>query len=502
MSIQWVDFLADARPGNVAGTFEFFDTEAQIMVIRDTDDALISTYDAVELGQWKDCIWSNNLRIGHFGLSQFVPRHPCNGEIWAVGITPNAVAPETGMFPTPGIESGFFIYRYKYFQDLTNILDSFDTSEQSENPIKDAGFTIKNISEEELNKTSSIFASGSKIISKIGMGDSSKTHLATVFVDEVSWDKTGETMTLSGRNAIGYYLSEQSFDEVFTFSGTRASVVNDMLLRAGVDMTKVFIEKDVTVSNPKFEPTDKILDGLNEILNVWGWRITELPDNRIIIGSSTFHDTFYKVGLLQFLKDEAFTRGITQRSDGAYSRIALQSNISATDTTPQFTRTVYKYLPYFEGWNIGNHRTLYLPVLADMSETDMNTMITEYAKAYPYIGVNISREIPIRPEVQSGDVIDFIDADSDEYIQQGIITSVGHKVDVKNGTAKTVLSIDSGGTIEIGTAIKTYTAANVTGDTRKREFLDVIRKAAKEAAEKKAAKEKKSSTNTIDGGEL
>jgi len=482
MALLWDDFLTDARPGNVAGAFYYFDTEAQNIIIRNTDDALASTYDTVDLGQWLDSVFDGALRVGNFGLNQFVPRHNYNGEIWAVGIVPTLVPAETGRFPTPEVEPGFYIFRYKYYQDLTNILDSFDTSEQSENQIKDAGFTIKNIGEAELNKTSSIFASGSKVVCKIGMGDSSKMFIGTIFLDEIAWDKAGESMTLSGRNAIGYYLSEQTFDESVTFAGTRASVVNDILVYSGVDMKKVFIEQDTTASGPTFEPTDSLLAGLNRILDVWGWRMTELPNGKIIIGSPTFHETYYTVALHEFNKDEAFARGINQRADGAYSRLALQSNIpedAGPPVVPAFTRTVYKDIPYFDGWNIGNRRTLYIKLLDNQSQVDMEALADEYAKAYQYIGVNVSREIPIHPEIQSGDVVSILDAEDGEYIQQGIVTGVNHQVDVASGTAKTILSIDSGGTIEIGASITTFTASNVDGDTRRRELIDVIKKAVK-----------------------
>lgn len=482
MALLWDDFITDDRPGNVAGIFYYFDTEGQNIIIRNTDDALVSTYDTVELGQWLDSVFDGALRVGNFGLTQFVPRHNYNGEIWAVGIIPTLVPAETGRFPTPAVEPGFYVFRYKYYQDLTAILDSFDTSEQSENQIKDAGFTIKNIGEGELNKTSSIFASGSRVVCKIGIGDSSKMYIGTVFLDEIAWDKAGESMTLSGRNAIGYYLSEQTFDESTTFSGTRASVVNDILVYSGVDMKKVFIEQDTTVSGPNFEQTETILSGLNRILDVWGWRMTELPNGKIIIGSPTFHESYYSVSLHEFNKDEALARGISQRSDGAYSRLALQSQIpedAGPPIVPAFTRTVYKDIPYFDGWNIGNRRTLYIKLLDNQSQVDMEALADEYAKAYQYIGVNISREIPIHPEIQCGDVVSILDADSEEYIQQGIVTGVNHQVEVGTGSAKTVLSIDSGGTIEIGSSIKTYTAANVDGDTRRRELIDVIKKAAK-----------------------
>ena len=142
MALAWAGFLSDAREGNVAGAFEYFDTEAQNIIIRDSDDALVSTYDTIDLGQWLDTSMGGALRVGNFGLSQFVPRHVYNGEIWAVGIVPTTVE-ATGRFPTPEVPKGFYLFRYKYYQDLTKILDSFDTSEQSENQIKDAGFTIK-----------------------------------------------------------------------------------------------------------------------------------------------------------------------------------------------------------------------------------------------------------------------------------------------------------------------------------------------------------------------
>lgn len=479
MSLEWAGFLTDARTGNVGGTFEYFDTAAQAIIIRDTDDALISTYEEVELGQWLDCTFDNNLRIGNFGLSQFVPRHNYNGEIWGVGIIPTDVEAETGRFPTPAVDAGFYLFRYKYFEELTPRLDSFDTSEQTENQIKDAGFVIKNIGEEELNKKTSIYAPGSRIICKLGMGDSQKMYMATVFLDEIDWTKDSATMRIAGRNAIGYYLSEQSFDESTSYTGTRTSVLTAILTYSGVDMTKVVIETDTTASAPKFAATDKIQAGINKILDIWGWKMIELPSGKIIIGTPAFLETYAPVATHTFTADEVFTRGINQRADGAYSRLALQSSISATETVEAFTRTVYQDLPYFDGWNIGNRRTLYLSVLDDQSEADMTTLAAEYAKAYQYIGVNMSRDFPIHPEIAAGDVIVISDAADEEYIATGIVTAVSHKIDIENGKATTVLSIDSGGTIEEASIIKTYTAADVTGDTRRRELIDVIRKAAK-----------------------
>ena len=494
MALSWVGFVNDVRPGNVGGIFEFFDTEAQNIIIRDTDDSLVSTYDTVDLGQWLDSEFDGALRVGRFGLSQFVPRHNYNGEIWAVGIVPESVLAEEGRFPTPGMQPGFYLFRYKYWQDLTKYLDSFNTTEQGENQIKDASYTVKNVGEEALNKTSSIFATGSKMICKFGMGDSPKMFLSTTFLDEVDWDKASDTTTLTGRNGIGYFLSEQSFDEGRTFTGTRTSVVRDILQYSGLDMKKVFIQEDATASNPKFEPEDTLLEGLNYIFDVWGWKMTELPDGRVIIGNPAFHKTYYEVAVHDFMKDEAFARSINQRGDGAYSRLALRSHIPEVTsgdppvvTQEAFTRTVFKDLSYFDGWYIGNRRTLYMKVTDGLSQATMEEMAEEYAKAYQFIGINMSREIPIHPEIQCGDVVDINDADDNEYIQQGIITGVKHQIDVRSGTAKTTLDVDSGGTISVvGDVVTTYSAKDVEGDTRQRELFDAIRKEARQKAEKAA----------------
>jgi len=495
MSLAWVGFLDDARAGNVAGTFEYFDTEAQNIVIRDTDDALVSTYDAVDLGQWQSSVFENALRVGNFGLSQFVPRHNYNGEIWAVGITPTTVPAETGRFPIPEMPGGFYLYRYRYFQDLTDNLDSFDTTEQSENFVHDAQVTIKGISEAEINKNSSLFNLGGKVICKIGMGDSAKMPIATIYIDEVDWNANSESMSISGRNSIGFFLSDQTFDETRTFSGTRTSVVTDMLTGTGIDMAKVFIEIDATVSGPTFEPTQTIIDGLNYVLDVWGWKIKELPNGNIIIGTQVFMETFAPITVHSFDNNESFARGINQRIDGAYSRLALQSTqsaVEASDGPPvveavdSWTRTVFKDIPYLDTWNLGNRRTLYINVLDDMSAASMEILASQYMKAYQYIGINMSRELPIHPEIACGDPFEILDLKDGEFIDTGIITSVAHKIDVTGGTAKTIISVNSGGTVEIGAIIKTFTAQNVTGDTRKRELIDVIKKAAK--AEKEVRK--------------
>lgn len=492
MALLWEGFLDDARAGNVGGTFEYFDTEAQVVIIRDDDDALISKYSEVEFGQWLDCEWINNLRIGNFGLSQFVPRHLYNGEIWAVGITPTLVPEESGRHPTPAVPQGFYIYRYKYYEDLTNLLDMFDTYEQGESQIKDARADVRFVPEDAVNRTSSIFSVGSRLIGRLGMGDSSKAFLATVFLDKVGWNREDGSLRLTGRNAIGYYLSEQTFDELTTYSGTRTSVLRDILEYSGVNMSKVFIEEHEWAMTAKFEPTDTLFYGINHIIDIFGWLMMELPDGRLVIGSESFIEIYNSKGMHSVKIDEATTRGFTLSGDGAFTRIALQSKINEVEGPPlveEFTRTVYKDLQFFDGWGLGMRKTLYIQILEDQTEETMNELAEEYAKAYRFIGANIEREVTIRPEFQSGDVMELLEADESEYITQGIVTSVRHFIDMNAGSAMTQVTLNSGGTItEDSGKITTWTAADVEGDTRKKSIVDVVKKAIVKANEKNKGK--------------
>lgn len=492
MGIAWDNFITDERAGNVGGTFEFFDTEAQAVIIRASDDALISTYDDVELGQWLDAVFAENTRIGHFGLSQFVPRHNYNGEIWAVGITPTLVAAETGRFPTPEVPAGFYVYRYAYWKDLTDSIESVDTTEQTDNPIKDAGVTIKNLPEGIVNKSSSIFSPGSRIVTKIGMGNSNKMGVSQVFVDQVSWQRAGDTMQMSGRNALGYYLGEQTFDEDNAFATTKVGFLESILQYSGVNYARVFIDPSGTDAvTLTFDPADKILDGMLKALDLWGWKVVELPNGRIVIGGDAFIKTHNEPSIHEFNKDEVFARELVHRADGAYSRIAVQSYDTATSTV----LTEYVDLTYFDGWSLGGNKTLYIKTVDDLGSVALASLAAEYAKAYQNIGVTVALEMPIHPEIQAGDVIEIADAGDDDYILSGVVTEVRNII--TNESARTIVSINSGGTIEEdGGEVTTYTAANVTGDTRRMELIDVIRK---------AAKEKESATMSItgiDGGEI
>ena len=82
---------------------------------------------------------------------------------------------------------------------------------------------------------------------------------------------------------------------------------------------------------------------------------------------------------------------------------------------PAFTRTVYKDIPYFDGWNIGNRRTLYITLLENQSQSKMEEMANRICKGLSIYWRTYQEKYQIHPEIATGDVIEISDANSEEY---------------------------------------------------------------------------------------
>ena len=61
MALAWDGLLTRMRAGDVGGTFYYFDTEGTANHYKRYRRS-INHYDEVELGQWLDSVWENNLR--------------------------------------------------------------------------------------------------------------------------------------------------------------------------------------------------------------------------------------------------------------------------------------------------------------------------------------------------------------------------------------------------------------------------------------------------------
>lgn len=472
MAIAWDHFLTDVRAGSPVGIFHYFDNNVQNIIIN-TEKSLESTYSMVDAGNYDESFIDSSV-VGRFGLTHFTARHDWNGEIWAVGITSERV-PATST--TPAIEVGFYLYRYSYYKDISTIVKAIDTKEQSDSQTRDCSVEIVNITEDNYNRYSSIFAPGARIIVKVGMGDSEKMTLTSIYIDQIPWSKIGDTVKLTGRNAIGYYLSDQTFDDKRIYTGKLSDVLTQIFENIEFDMRKLDIMYSAEEVDIEFDSSSDIMKGVKNLLDLYSFEIIELPNNKIVIGDKAYVERHMKFMNHNIEKDAVFAREITQSADGAYRRICLTSNY---EVAPGSWSSRYSYhdVDTFDNWSVGPHKTLYINVANGLTALRLYTLGTQYKKMYRLMGIQVSLETPIRPHLQSGDVATLLDAELHEYVSSAVITSVNHMINMDSGTAHTVITMDSGGTITIhdDDTVETITPFKTYGDTRQPTLIDIFKK--------------------------
>ena len=454
MSISWSFFKKTADNACPALTTEYMDTTAQQIYISE-NGRIVSTYGQIDAGNWEGAVFGENTDIGGADGAMFRATHEYNGEIWA--------------------SCGNQILRYKYIQDISDLIISADTADTSDSPIRDISVSLRRPDEGMIDDYTTLFCVGGKITVDLMMGDSAKERIITAYCDEHDWSQTDNTMTVRARNAIGYFLSDATFDERTKYTGTRKGILYQMLEYSGIPLYTLIIENDTTEVEYEFKYNDRKFDKIKSLLTEWGWKIAELPDGKVLIGSQTLFNTYAPKGTHTYDKNtQGFEYHIVQRVDSSYSRIAV---VSASEETNGEPIIEYRDLSTFRGWGLPK-KTKYIDTLAGTPREIVAALADEYKKAYDNIGVTAEIRCPVRPCVAPGDLAVFANADVYSYIQRGIITSVRHTYGVSG--VMTRLTVDSGGTVIVGAdgRISTYTAIDVDGDTRRREMLDEINRSA------------------------
>lgn len=454
MSISWSFFKKTADNACPALTTEYMDTTAQQIYISE-NGRIVSTYGQIDAGNWEGAVFGENTDIGGADSAMFRATHEYNGEIWA--------------------SCGNQILRYKYIQDISDLIISADTADTSDSPIRDISVSLRRPDEGMIDDYTTLFCVGGKITVDLMMGDSAKERIITAYCDEHDWSQTDNAMTVRARNAIGYFLSDATFDERTKYTGTRKGILYQMLEYSGIPLYTLIIENDTTEVEYEFKYNDRKFDKIKSLLTEWGWKIAELPDGKVLIGSQTLFNTYAPKGTHTYDKNtQGFEYHIVQRVDSSYSRIAV---VSASEETNGEPIIEYRDLSTFRGWGLPK-KTKYIDTLAGTPREIVAALADEYKKAYDNIGVTAEIRCPIRPSAAPGDLAVFANADVYSYIPQGIITSVRHTYGISG--IMTHLTIDSGGTVIVGAdgRVSTYTAADVDGDTRRREMLDEINRSA------------------------
>lgn len=438
----------------LGGVVHYRDTEAQSLYL---NDGLATVTTVLNSGRWDEAVYSDEIKVCEEPWELLRFDHPSNGTLYGVASGPN------------GVE---FI-RYVYSMDISHLLDSWSWMLQIDNAINQFDCTMYNIGADLFSYDITLFQPGARITLAIRMGGSTPYQLGVAWLDEVNYNVTSETVSMSGRNTIGYYLKDQTFDDKTKISGTVSEVVKDIFAYAGVRKYRVqSIDKSKTF---KFEPNKSLMDGIQDISDVYatlstGLELAELPDGTVCYGYYDWVGDLLPKGYYMFnVGKEVFARETVKSNDGSYTSLRVTgTNENGDDLTP-VTVPVTNF-PY---WVLGSHRTKHLTAPEGLTQEELQAWAETQAKAYQYVGIGEDFTSPFRPQLLVGDVASIIDGNVGTNL--GIVTEVKHSFERKSGFT-TEFSVDSGGVVTDGNNYKIYSkAAELNGFNRKLRIMDLVR---------------------------
>ena len=448
MALVW-DFARQIAEGSPGNTTSYYDEWTQAFYIK--DDQIKTQVGLLSMGQWQNLDREDEFAVSDSGYGNLDIEHHFNGAVYGSAQHDADVV--------------FFIYAY--MMDVSSLLASGSWRLQADNPIKSGNVILKNVDSGLFSSnSSSLFLPGNRITMSFYAGDVGPYEVGRFTIEDSPFSDLDPEIRLTGRNAIGFYLSTQTFDENTDYQGTLTDVFTDILVNSGLASDGYLVQATATEGSFLFTPNNTMLDGLISALEIAGWYLDDQPSGRIVIGDADFiRDNAVSTGIHSFaLGSEVFKRSMSRNMSGVYSRLCINRN----GPTP---RRVYAPVNYFDGWHLANHKTFYQNVPDDTSDADMDRLAADISDGIQYTGITEQFDGPIRPWLQIGDVT-YV---NDQARLAGIITEVSHEFG-EDGFF-TVFGVSSGGSISNPDNPETVASKYVGrmgGANRKRRLIDYL----------------------------
>lgn len=445
MELTW-DFYRELAPNGatLGGCVHYFDESAQSLFL--SGGALKTKTCLPEFGHWKNTSLSQEISVDSPGYVSSAFDHPHNGTLYGA------------------VSDGSKVYflRHVYAKDISDLFISGSTQDQIDNQIKSLTMTLVNASADVFTANNTLFNPGAKITLDFVAGDSPPYRMIVAYLDDLDYDVYSDSVPISSRNSIGYFLSSQSFDDECIYTGGLSTVLLSILTNANIEFAH--IQQNDEPIDIEFDPQKTILEGINELCSSVNWRMIELPDGYICVGSEEYLSTYNANGRYTFNGGtEVFTRATSKNADAAYSRVAVINS---------YGYVVYRDVLCWNYWNIGRRKTKYYQSPEGADEIEIDALADKYALALQYVGIGEEFSGPIRPYIQIGDVAEIFYQGDSQATSLGIITQVSHTFG--NSGFSTSFSLDSGG---VATDEINYTvtkAAVLNGYNRKQRIVDLM----------------------------
>ena len=280
-------------------------------------------------------------------------------------------------------------------------------------------------------------------------GDSAAYPMGRFFIDRTQSIVGRETVSIQGRNSIGKYLKDQTFDERNYFpTATLKTLFEQVLLAAGI--TNYHVAANSTQVGMEFPPNMDMLTGIQELLKLTpGWIIREEITGKVVIGPRNDVNFTQPSKYTCYRDQDIFSRGSTKDDNDAYGRVCCH--------TADYSVRVYRPVPSTLGWLPPAQKTLYVPVPDGTRNSEAASLAVELAEQLANSGEVETFVGPFRPHLIPGDEAEIIDADGPNLL--GVITTVEHAWSKGGRGFATEFTVDSGGKI---------------GKPQLREFIDAL----------------------------
>lgn len=439
---------------DLGGVVHYYDEMSQSIYL---SSGLKTDVAGVPEGHWENAARTEDIQITNDAFNVLRFDHPSNGTLYGVA--------------SDGKKLTFL--RYVYGMDISQIVDSWSWLTQNDTSIAQFDSTVQNIDPDIFGIDSSLFQPGARIRTHIFMGDSNAYPIGTVWLDESGYGQLESTVRVSGRNTVGYYLKDQTFDDNTVFEGTITGVLTSILDYAGLSSYQ--IQSLTSTCKFEFKPSDTLLDGIQKILEFYTtidkkMEIVELTDGTICIGYEDWVSEYLPRNYYSFDDGrEVFKRNTTRASDGSYSKIRA----TGKDADGNDLQAVTVDVDNFRYWSLGRHRTKHVSAPDGLTQNGLQQWAEAQAKILQYIGVAEEFVGPFRPQLVVGDIAEVVRGDTGTSL--GVVTQVKQVFDRQNGFM-TEFSVDSGGVATDTDGNIIYSrSAKVNGYNRKQSLIDLIR---------------------------
>ena len=280
-------------------------------------------------------------------------------------------------------------------------------------------------------------------------GDSDPYPMGRFFIDRTQFAVGRETVSIQGRNSIGKYLKDQSFDERNYYpEAALKTQFERALLAAGI--TNYHVAVNNTPVGMEFPPNMDMLTGIQELLKLTpGWIIREDVGGKVVVGPRN-DANFTQPSKYTFYRNrDIFSRESIRDDNDAYGRVCCH--------TADYSVRVYRPVPSALGWLPPAQKTFYVPVPDGTRSAEAASLAVELAEQMANSGEVETFVGPYRPHLIPGDQAEIIDADGPNLL--GVITTVEHSWSKGGQGFITGITVDSGGKI---------------GKPQLREFIDAL----------------------------